>query len=127
MRKRHGAATRIQSLGRSYLVRKLVLPSLLEARRLSELESSRVALVESMLGLHRNIHTLAYVPADQHRAATRIQAWWRAMLAQRVVQILLIRNHFVKRFEKFTRKATDIQARVRGIQARRQCFLLRMQ
>jgi hypothetical protein len=127
LRLRHEAATKIQSLTRSFFVRRFILPSVLEAKRIEELESSHIALIESMLGLHQNIHALAYLPEDRRKAATYIQAWWRGKLAERIVAIVLIRNRLALVHERMNRSATLLQALVRGVLARIQCLRLRKQ
>lgn len=125
MRMRHHSATRIQALVRSYFARRFILPSVLEAKATLELKKSRVALAETMLGLHQNIHDLAFLEKDQKRAATHIQSWWRGVLATRIVAVIRVRFHLNVVHEKMAKAATRIAAIARGRQARMGCFRLR--
>lgn len=122
---RHVAATKIQALVRSYFVRRFIMPSVLEAKATEELEKSRIALEETMLGLHQNIHDLAFLEQDQRNAATHIQAWWRGILARRVVGIIVIRHHLDVVRKSMAKGATKIASIIRGRQARMGCSRLR--
>mmetsp|Transcript_152716 Transcript_152716/g.269553 ORF Transcript_152716/g.269553 Transcript_152716/m.269553 type:complete len:386 (-) Transcript_152716:57-1214(-) len=126
-RKEHKAATAIQSVVRSFFVRRFLLPNLLTQRAEEELRNSRIALKDKMLFLHQTIHHIAFLEEDKHMAAKRIQAWWRAILAKRVVQIVLIRKLLMEVHAEMSRAATKIQSIQRGKQARMGCLSLRMQ
>lgn len=119
--------TKIQAVARSFFVRRFILPSVLEAKAKEELENSRVALADTMLCLHQNIHDLAHLEKDRCRGATRIQAWWRGVLAKRVVAIISLRHHLVRVGYQMGKAATRIAAYARGRQARMGCFLLRLE
>lgn len=125
MRMRHYSATKIQAFVRSFFARRFILPSVLEAKATEELKKSRVALAETMLGLHQNIHDLAFLELDQKQAATHIQAWWRGVLAKRVVAIVRIRFHLKLVHMQMAKSATRISSIARGRQARMGCFRLR--
>jgi len=127
MRMRHVQTTKIQALVRSYFVRRFVMPSVLEAKDAEELKKSRIALEDTMLGLHQNIHDLAFLEQDQRQAATHIQAWWRGVLAKRVVAIIGIRHHLHALRMVLAKAATQIASVVRGRQARMGCTRLRME
>jgi len=127
IRLKHRNATKIQALVRSFFVRRQVLPIVLEAKRKEELEKSRVALTDTMLGLHQNIHDLAFLQEDRRSAATRIQAWWRGVLAKRLVAIIRLRHHLVKVGLRMAKAATILGAYSRGRQARMGCFRLRLE
>lgn len=119
--------TKMQALVRSFLVRKHILPTFIEAKETKELFNSRAALADTMLGLHRNIHDLAHLDKDRRQSATRIQAWWRGVLANRVVAIITLRHHLVKVGARLGKAATRIAAYARGRQARMGCFRLRLE
>lgn len=127
IRMKHVNATKIQALIRSFLIRRQVLPTVLEAKRKKELQKSRVALEDTMLGLHQNIHDLAFLQEDRRNAATRLQKWWRGVLAKRVVAIINLRHQLVQVASQMAKAATQISAIARGRQARRGCFQLRLQ
>lgn len=127
MRLRNASATKIQALVRSFFVRRHVLPSVLERKRIEELEGSRIALADSMLGLHQNIHDLAFLDEDRYREATRIQAWWRGVHARRIVQIVKLRNRLATLHRNLSKAATKLQTITRGRQARRGCMRLRLE
>jgi len=122
---RHKMATKLQSLVRSHFVRRFVLPTKIEMKESELLELSRVALKETMLGLHQNIHDLSFLDEDRDHTATRIQAWWRSVLSNRVVAIIVIRRHLDEVSRHMGKAATGISAMVRGRQARQDCFRLR--
>lgn len=125
IRKKHYSATKVQALVRSFFVRAFVLPSFLEAKAKRELKKSRMALSDTMLGLHQNIHDLAFLEEDRHVSSTRIQAWWRGVLAKRMVAIVLLRHHLIGVGMRMAKAATRIQAHARGRQARMSCKRLR--
>lgn len=127
IRQRHKYATKIQALVRRYFVRRFVLPVCLEEKAAAELETSRVALTETMLSLHQNIHDLSHLEEDRRQAATRLQAWWRGLLARRVVAIVRIRRHLAAVHVHLAEAATRISSMARGRQARMGCFHLRME
>jgi hypothetical protein len=124
---RHVLATKIQAAIRSYLCRKYVVPHYREAKDAQELRKSRIALTDSMLGLHQGIHDLAFLEEDQRKAATRVQRWWRAVLTNRVIAIAMIRKHLNSVAQQLAQSATQVQAIVRGRQARMGCFRLRQE
>lgn len=125
IRWRHKMATKLQALVRSHFVRRFVLPAKIETKQAEELEKSRVALKETMLGLHQNIHDLSFLDEDRANTATRIQAWWRGVLSKRVVAIIVIRHHLDEVSKRMAEAATGISAVVRGRQARQDCARLR--
>lgn len=127
IRARHANATKIQAGVRSFFARKFILPEFREAKEQQELMKSRLALADNMLVLHQNIHDLAFLDEDQHKAAVRIQAWWRGVLATRVVAIITFRNHLNAVGQIMARAATRIQAIVRGRQARSRATHARME
>lgn len=127
LKTRRISATTIQAHVRSHFARRFVLPDVLEAKATEELERSRIALTETMLGLHQNIHDLAFLEQDHQDASTHIQAWWRGVLAKRVVAIIIIRNHLNTVRTIMDEAATCISAIVRGRQARMGCYRLRME
>jgi len=127
IRMKHLNATKIQALIRSFLIRRQVLPTVLEAKRKKELQKSRVALTDTMLGLHQNIHDLAFLQEDRHNAATRLQKWWRGVFAKRVVAIITLRHYLVEVASRMAKAATQISAIARGRQARMGCFRLRLE
>lgn len=125
IRRRHHFATKLQALVRSHFVRRFVLPQKIELKESEELEKSRVALKDTMLGLHQNIHDLSFLDEDRDQTATRIQAWWRSVLSNRVVAIIMIRHHLDAVSRNMDQAATGISAMVRGRQARQDCDRLR--
>lgn len=125
IRRRHYFATKLQALVRSHFVRRFVLPQKIETKESEELEKSRVALTDTMLGLHQNIHDLSFLDEDRDHTATRIQAWWRSVLSNRVVAIIVIRHHLNAVSRNMDQAATGISAMVRGRQARQDCDRLR--
>lgn len=127
IRMKHANATKIQALIRSFLIRRQVLPTVLEAKRKEELQKSRVALEDTMLGLHQNIHDLAFLHEDRNNAAMRLQKWWRGVLAKRVVAIISLRHHLLQVATRMAKAATRISVIARGRQARMGCFRLRLE
>jgi len=127
IRLKHYHATKIQALIRSFFVRAFVLPSVLETKATAELKRSRVALSETMLCLHQNIHDLAFIEQDRCVSATRIQAWWRGVFAKRIVAIISLRIHLFKMGKRMDQAATRIAAYHRGQQARMGCTRLRLE
>jgi len=127
MRVKHLSATKIQALVRSYFVRRFVMPSVLEAKDAEVLKQSRLALAETMLGLHQNIHDLAFLEQDQCTGATRVQAWWRGVIGKRVASIVRTRHHLHKVLTRMAQAATLIAAIARGRQARQGTSRLRIE
>lgn len=125
IRWKHKMVTKLQALVRSHFVRRFVLPTIIELKESDELDKSRVALKETMLGLHQNIHDLSFLDEDRDHTATRIQAWWRSVLSNRVVAIIVIRHHLDEVSRQMGQAATGISAIVRGRQARQDCARLR--
>jgi len=122
---REEAATRIQAAVRRMWVVRFVLPEVADAYRLKLLEAGRVELAGSLMSLRHTMHGLLYLDDHVERAATRIQAWWRGVLAVRVVSVLRIRRKMEEVHEIMGRAAGRVQARARGLRGRAACRRMR--
>jgi len=121
------ATTAMQAYVRGWLVRKFILPLLRAKRDQEELETLRVTLGERLLGVHQTIHLLAFLEPERHAAATRIQSWWRAVIAKRIVDVLFIWQRLTDVYTFMSHSAITIQAKQRGVMARASCLSLRME
>merc|ERR1711933_337326 len=110
---------------RGFYVRRFILPDLLAERRAVELREKRVELSENLLSLRRIVHGLAFLDHDKENAATRIQAWWRALLTLRLANILIIHRQLVDVHTCMQSSAMRIQSVFRGSIARKTCRALR--
>mmetsp|Transcript_67426 Transcript_67426/g.140888 ORF Transcript_67426/g.140888 Transcript_67426/m.140888 type:complete len:364 (-) Transcript_67426:318-1409(-) len=119
---RRKAATFIQAAWRMLHVMHTVVPDLLEAKRLEELEAERVQLKGTLLNLRRTMHGLVFLEAHQVEAATKLQAWWRGILCRRAVQIFAVRRKLLMVLRSMESAAIMIQSRMRG----KLCRLLRL-
>lgn len=112
------AVLKVQALVRSLLVRKLVLPSAVERRRRELLRQEREALAAKLKDLRHTMHGITYIEEQRMAAALGIQAWWRGVLAVRVVGVLLLRFKIEEVHLQMEYAATLIQALFRGIRGR---------
>jgi len=105
---------KLQSMVRSMLVRKQILPDLKERRRLLMLEQQRAELEVQLRELRHTVHGITYLEEQRVAAAVRLQAWWRGILAVRVVKVLCLRGKIEDVHRHMDRAAQLIQAMVRG-------------
>ncbi|CAJ1371229.1 unnamed protein product [Effrenium voratum] len=66
-------------------------------------------LSEDLSGLRQQIHGLQYTQQDQERGATRIQTWWRTILAKRIARVLRISSTLWRLWQKMGRASVTIQ------------------
>jgi len=126
-RKSVQAAIKLQAFARTLHVWRYVLPRAAEERRKRLLFEGRVELTSTLRDLRRTMHGLSYLEGHQNQSATRIQAWWRGMLAMRIVSVLLVRRKIAEIHDFMELAAMRIQAHCRRRLARASCEALRRQ
>jgi len=119
------SAARMQSVARGFFVRCFVAPALRAEKDAQELERIREEMQEKMLHMRQNIHDIHFLHLDRERAALRLQAWWRSVLARRLVDLLRIRTKVLEVRRAMDVAATTIQAVQRGILGRQACIAVR--
>merc|ERR1719401_2048940 len=76
-------------------------------------------LKEQLMQLQHGVHDLVYRPEDHVDSAVRIQAWWRAIIARRVVKVIRWSQKLLVIGSQMSSAAIVIQARFRGSMAYR--------
>lgn len=111
---RTNALIKLQARVRGYFVRKNVVVNLnasADERRF--FAALRPALKTQLEELRHKVHGLQHSEEDRAAAATRLQAWWRAIAARRVLMVIRISERMQALFKQMARAATRIQATFR--------------
>eukprot|EP00439_Symbiodinium_sp_Y106_P063117 s83_g9.t1 len=101
----------------------------LEGEERRRLEESRITEQETGIGLracrdqlytlHHSLHSLKYGPVDREQGATKLQGWWRCILAKRVARCLRINCAIWRLRDRMVNSAVKIQSWYRGLKIRR--------
>lgn len=121
------SAARMQSVARGFFVRCFVMPALRAEKDTQELERSRQEMQEKMLHMRQNIHDIHFLHPDREQAALRVQAWWKSVLARRLMDLLRIRTKVLEIRQSMDVAATTIQAVQRGNLGRQTCIAVRLE
>jgi len=84
-----------------------------------ELHALANQLEDQLNSLHHQLHGLKFGQADRERGATKLQAWWRCILAKRVARCLRINHTMWQLLEAMNFAAMRIQSWHRATSIRR--------
>lgn len=76
-------------------------------------------LEDQLYTLHHSLHSLKYGPVDREQGATKLQGWWRCILAKRVARCLRINCAIWRLRDRMVNSAVKIQSWYRGLKIRR--------
>lgn len=113
------AITLLQAAARAYIARKHDIPKMAEELEVRRIIRNKKDLSGRLLDLFRTMHSLTFLEEDWRRAATRVQAWWRGILAKRTVKVMIMAETLHRLRMRMLSGATRIQACWRGVVDRR--------
>merc|ERR1711924_47107 len=120
-------ASRMQACIRGWLTRKRIVQAMDNRIEFSAWLNKLPELLQSQLSeLQHEVHDLLYDQEDKESSATKIQGWWRCILAQRAMAIIRCNEALGALFHQMNSAAIVIQAWYRG-QATKACLRNKIQ
>lgn len=120
LQRRIQVTSRMQACVRGWLVRRRFIAAL-DHRIVDRMAVSAMLpdmLRDQLQGLQHNIHDLLYRPSDHEDAAVKLQAWYRSILARRVVSVVRIAEKMRLIAVRMNAAVTRIQSWYRGLVTR---------
>lgn len=113
-------ACRMQAHIRGWLVRKRLVTAMQKERvhQLGIAAQLPEQLREKLMDLQHNVHDLKYQPEHRLDAIVRIQAFWRGVMACRIVTVLRVNRKIVELYARMEAASTKIASWFRGNSAR---------
>lgn len=115
---REAAAFKIQRIARGYIIRGYLRKTVHDSYTVFLLQQTRVNMTEKLLQLGRHLHELKFLDEDKHNAATKLEAWWRGILARRFCKVAWLHQQVESRQAGIEKCAIALQAFARGRVAR---------
>lgn len=126
IRLRHEAAARIQKWWRLSLLFGATVEPMVRALQQKVLAIRKAKLKDELLGLRHAVHALQVSANEQDRCSRVIQAWWRRVLAMRVMEVGRVYWKLKWVRDELLRAVLKIQGSYRQKMARRRINSLRL-
>lgn len=117
LQRRLKVTSRMQAVVRGWLVRKRIIAALDKSKCQNLRQAAMLPdlLRTQLIELQHGVHDLEFRPEDREAAATKLQAWWRAMAGRRVVEIVKLSIVLQVVTARMAAAAVVVQAWYRGV------------
>lgn len=129
LQRRLKVTSRMQACVRGWLVRKRVVAALDHRTTMNLKHAAQLPdlLRQQLKSLQHGVHDLEFLAEHRLAAAVKLQAWWRAIMGQRIMKVIRLSRVLQLITDRMSRSATVIQAWYKGVTTKlRLRFIIRL-